>query len=185
MPAMTGPDEGKTDVQSSSEAAVISRSDSVARHGAGASMVDEAVAAADPVAWCRANQRTIDADFVRKVKARLDAENRELLRVDQVKRRFFSLTSHELKTPLTTMVAFADVLAANRKGNLTPRQLQHLQVMQRNGRRLNVLVEDLFDLARIETGGFKLTPASSRPASCFRTRSPASPRSSSESSRGS
>jgi signal transduction histidine kinase len=93
----------------------------------------------------------------RELRARLDAENRELLRIDQVKRRFFSLVSHELKTPLTTMVAFADVLAANRDGNLTPRQLQQLQVMQRNGRRLNLLVEDLFDLARIETGGFKLT----------------------------
>lgn len=92
----------------------------------------------------------------RELRARLDAENRELLRIDQVKRRFFSLVSHELKTPLTTMVAFADVLAANRDGNLTPRQLHHLQVMQRNGRRLNLLVEDLFDLARIETGGFKL-----------------------------
>ncbi|MBI2965885.1 MAG: GAF domain-containing protein [Chloroflexi bacterium] len=92
----------------------------------------------------------------RELRARLDAENRELLRIDQVKRRFFSLVSHELKTPLTTMVAFADVLAANRDGNLTPRQLNHLQVMQRNGRRLNLLVEDLFDLARIETGGFKL-----------------------------
>ncbi|MBI4218663.1 MAG: GAF domain-containing protein [Chloroflexi bacterium] len=93
----------------------------------------------------------------RELRARLDAENRELVRIDQLKRRFFSLVSHELKTPLTTMVAFADVLAANRENNLTPRQLTHLRVMQRNGRRLNLLVEDLFDLARIETGGFKLT----------------------------
>jgi CHAT domain-containing protein/tetratricopeptide (TPR) repeat protein len=73
MPAMTGPDEGGTDVQSSSEAAIASRSDGVTRHGVGASVIDEAVAAADPEAWCRAHQRSIDADFVRGVKDRLDA----------------------------------------------------------------------------------------------------------------
>lgn len=92
----------------------------------------------------------------RELRARLDSENRELIRIDQLKRRFFSLVSHELKTPLTTMVAFADVLAQNRDHNLTPRQLTQVQLMQRSGRRLNMLVEDLFDLARIETGGFRL-----------------------------
>ncbi|MBM3960025.1 MAG: HAMP domain-containing histidine kinase [SAR202 cluster bacterium] len=61
-----------------------------------------------------------------------------------------------MKTPLTTMLAPADVLAQNRESNLTPSQLTRLQAMQRRGRRLNRLVENRFDHARIETGGFRL-----------------------------
>ena len=65
--------------------------------------------------------------------------------------------SHELKTPLTSIVAFTDILLHNRTGQLSPRDLSQLLVMQRNGRRLGALIDDLLDLGRLEGGTFNLS----------------------------
>ena len=92
----------------------------------------------------------------RELRASLDAENRELLRVNEEKSKFTSLVSHELRSPLTSMLAFADLLARNKEGNLTERQLKMVHTLQRGGRTMNVLVDDLLNLSRIEAGTFKL-----------------------------
>jgi len=92
----------------------------------------------------------------RDLRARADAENRELLRVNEEKNKFTSLVSHELRSPLTSMLAFADLLARNKEGNLTDRQAQWVDAVRRGGRTMNVLVDDLLNLSRIEAGTFKL-----------------------------
>jgi len=98
------------------------------------------------------------AEEERALRRRLDAENRELHRVNEAKSRFFSTVSHELKTPLTSIIAFTDLLARNRHGNLTSRQKTQLEVVQRNSSRLNDLIRDLLDVSRIDGGGLNLRP---------------------------
>ena len=87
----------------------------------------------------------------------LDARNRELERLSEAKNRFIATVSHELKTPLTSMLAFTDILRKNRQGNLKEREVSQLEVIQRNGRRLALLIDDLLDLGRIERGDLSLT----------------------------
>ena len=87
----------------------------------------------------------------------LDARNQELERLSEAKNRFISTVSHELKTPLTSMLAFTDILRKNRRGTLGEREDGQLGVIQRNGRRLALLIDDLLDLGRIERGDFSLT----------------------------
>ncbi|MEX0762747.1 MAG: ATP-binding protein [Dehalococcoidia bacterium] len=94
----------------------------------------------------------------REARAQLDAENRELQRVNEAKSAFLSTVSHELKTPLTSMLAFTDILRRNRQSNLDGKQLQQLEVIRRNGRRLTLLINDLLDLSRIESGSLSLEP---------------------------
>ena len=86
----------------------------------------------------------------------LEAEKWELERVNQSKSEFMSTVSHELKTPLTSITAFLDILSRNRPGNLLPKQIEQLAVMRRNGQRLDMLINDLLDLSRIESGQFSL-----------------------------
>jgi len=101
----------------------------------------------------------IRAEKESALRRRLDAENRELHRVNEAKSRFLSTVSHELKTPLTSIIAFTDLLVRNREGNLTSRQNAHLEVVQRNNHRLNDLIKDLLDVSRIDGGGLNLDRA--------------------------
>lgn len=74
------------------------------------------------------------------------------------KTRFLATVSHELKTPLTSISAFTDILKKNRSGKLQPRELRQLDVIGRNVRRLNLLINDLLDLTRIDAGTLALEP---------------------------
>jgi len=79
---------------------------------------------------------------------------------DVERAKLLSWVSHELKSPLTAIVAFADILAHNKEKTLTTRQLEHLRIIQRNSQRLQGLVNDLLDLTRLQTGNLMLRPSS-------------------------
>ncbi|MCH7740366.1 MAG: GAF domain-containing protein [Chloroflexi bacterium] len=82
--------------------------------------------------------------------AQIEAEAGELIRMNRLKSKFLSTVSHELRTPLTAMLAFTDILSRNRARNLTDSQLGQLDVIRKSGRRLNLLIEDLLDVSRID-----------------------------------
>jgi PAS domain S-box-containing protein len=86
----------------------------------------------------------------------LDAQNQQLLQLNEQREEFFSTVSHELRTPLTSVMAFADILSRDRDGNLTNLQHDHIDVIKRNGRNLNALVEDMLDFSRMSTDQLKL-----------------------------
>ena len=87
----------------------------------------------------------------------LEAQNRELERVNEEKTRFLSTVSHELKTPLTSMLAFTDILKRDKSRHLTKRELEHLTVIQRNGNRLSILIDDLVDVAKFDAGTLQIS----------------------------
>jgi len=76
-----------------------------------------------------------------------------LRRLEGVRRDFVANVSHELKTPLTSIRGYTDTLLAESP----PPELQHqfLQVIQRNADRLQRIVDELLDLAMIESGAWQ------------------------------
>lgn len=82
----------------------------------------------------------------------VEKRNKELQEANLAKNTFLSAVSHELKTPLAIMVGFAELLGMNISGNLTDQQLEQLRMVERNGRHLDLLVSDLVDVSRIESG---------------------------------
>ncbi|MCI0809864.1 MAG: HAMP domain-containing histidine kinase [Chloroflexi bacterium] len=88
--------------------------------------------------------------------ARAEARAREAEIARQEREQFLSVVSHELKTPLTSILAFTDILTRDRNGAFTERQLKHLDLVKRNGRRLDGLINDILDVSRIETGRLSL-----------------------------
>ncbi|NQW18350.1 MAG: HAMP domain-containing histidine kinase [Chloroflexi bacterium] len=75
---------------------------------------------------------------------------------ERERQRFLGVVSHELKTPLTSVLAFNSLIARNRDGNLTERQTKHLDLIKKNAQRLDGLIDDLLDVSRLETGNFTL-----------------------------
>jgi signal transduction histidine kinase/CheY-like chemotaxis protein len=86
----------------------------------------------------------------------LEAQKQELERVNLIKSQIITTVSYELKTPLTSMAAFIDILSKNRLGNLVQRQLDQLEVLRRNGSHLHLLINDLLDHSMVESGTFDL-----------------------------
>jgi signal transduction histidine kinase len=50
------------------------------------------------------------------------------------------------------MLAFTEILTRNKQGNLVENQMEYLNILDRNGRRLNVLIGDLLDVSRVDAG---------------------------------
>jgi signal transduction histidine kinase len=77
-------------------------------------------------------------------------------RVEAVRRDFVANVSHELKTPLTVILGFAETLAA---GDVPPEQgMRFVEAIQSNAQRMQQIVDDLLDLSRIESGGWVPNP---------------------------
>jgi PAS domain S-box-containing protein len=72
--------------------------------------------------------------------------------VDRLKSDFVSQVSHELRTPLTSIKGYIDNLKDGIVGVLTEKQIDYLNRMSRNADHLAVLISDLLDVSRIESG---------------------------------
>ena len=70
---------------------------------------------------------------------------------------FVSFVSHELKTPMTSIKGYADLLAAEAVGEINEAQGNFLTTIRDNVDRMSTLVSDLADISRIEAGRMKLS----------------------------
>jgi signal transduction histidine kinase len=80
------------------------------------------------------------------------AANAELRRLDTLKSQFVSVAAHELRTPLSSIQGYVEMLVDGDLGQLTEPQRQSLEVVARSAHRLMAITRNLLDLTRIETG---------------------------------
>jgi signal transduction histidine kinase len=80
----------------------------------------------------------------------LRESNQRLQEADRRKDNFLANVSHELRSPLVTMIGYTDLLLAERMGVINERQRQCLQVARSSGKRLRAFIEELLDFSRFE-----------------------------------
>jgi hypothetical protein len=81
-----------------------------------------------------------------------------LQELERVKGDFVATVSHELRTPITSIIGYTEVLEDGLVGELTETQREVVDRVDRNGRRLLLLVEDLLTLSQVESSSLKLEP---------------------------
>ena len=84
--------------------------------------------------------------------SRMDEERSQ---VDKAKSEFLSITSHELRTPITPMKAQLQMLENEYFGKLTNKQKESIKIIIRNADRLNKIIEDFLEISRIEAARLK------------------------------
>jgi len=77
--------------------------------------------------------------------------------VDRLKSEFVATVSHELRTPMTSIRGYVDVLLMGAAGAVSENQRHFLDIVKSNTERLNILVNDLLDISRIEAGRVTLS----------------------------
>jgi len=91
-----------------------------------------------------------------------EAENRlveDLQSLDAAKSDFFATVSHELRSPLTSIEGYVEMLSDGDGGPVTHRQQQMLASVDRSAVRLRDLIEDVFTLSKLESGAFETARA--------------------------
>ena len=92
----------------------------------------------------------------KRFELQLREKNDELERANIAKDRFLASMSHELRTPLNAVIGFTGTLLMRLPGPLNEQQEQQLRTIQTSARHLLSLINDLLDLAKIESGKVEL-----------------------------
>lgn len=71
---------------------------------------------------------------------------------------FFAQTSHELRTPLNAILGFSEAMKTQLFGPLPKRYFEYAELIHEGGKLLQVIVDDVLDLSKIEAGRYQISP---------------------------
>ncbi|MDO8488863.1 MAG: HAMP domain-containing sensor histidine kinase [Candidatus Omnitrophota bacterium] len=83
-------------------------------------------------------------------------KEQKIRQLDKLKSTFLSMISHELRSPLTTMLGYITYLKTEKAGPLNQAQKNYLKISEEEATILNHLIEELLDLSKIEAEEFKV-----------------------------
>lgn len=96
----------------------------------------------------------LDAQSVELMEQNIELETQKnfLNEASKLKTNFLSNMSHELRTPLNSVIALSGVLGRKLKSIIPADEYSYLEVIERNGKNLLLLINDILDISRIEAG---------------------------------
>src|SRR5581483_8510126 len=95
-------------------------------------------------------------DTVDRIRERLVRKNEELVEADLLKDEFIALVSHDLRTPLTSIIGYVELALDDEGVPLDEQRRRYIEVVARSSDRLLRLVDDLLLAARLQSGRFML-----------------------------
>jgi len=99
-----------------------------------------------------------DVTAARAYERTLVERNEALEAADTLKSQFIGHVSYELRTPLTAIMGFNEMMLQGTSGPLTSKQREYLGDISDSSRKLLSIVDNILDLTIIDAGGFELKP---------------------------
>ncbi len=91
----------------------------------------------------------------KQAEGKIKEQNIQLKKLDKIKSDFLNVTSHELRTPMSAIKGYLQMLLNQSLGEISEEQKKGLEVILRNANRLDNLVQDILDVSRLESGTMK------------------------------
>ncbi|UII79326.1 response regulator [Flagellimonas sp. CMM7] len=91
-----------------------------------------------------------------QAQAALVIKSEELEKSGRYKSEFLANMSHELRTPLNSVIILSKLLQSNKTSNLTEKQIEFAQIINKSGEDLLSLINEVLDLAKVESGKIEL-----------------------------
>jgi signal transduction histidine kinase/DNA-binding response OmpR family regulator len=98
------------------------------------------------------NELSAQAMELNQQNIELERQKTQLGEASRLKTSFISNMSHELRTPLNSVIALSGVLNRRLANQIPEEEYSYLEVIERNGKQLLALINDVLDLSRIESG---------------------------------
>jgi signal transduction histidine kinase/response regulator RpfG family c-di-GMP phosphodiesterase len=104
------------------------------------------------------NELRKQAEEMQEQNVELEQQRLAVEEASRLKSAFLSNMSHELRTPLNSVLALSRVMLMQSASKLSAEEVNYLEIIERNGKNLLALINDLLDLAKIEAGKIDLRP---------------------------
>ena len=99
---------------------------------------------------------SLDVTAGANVERALTERNEALVEAEKLRNDFVNHVSYELRTPLTNIIGFTQLLAAGGVGPLNPKQLEYAGFITNSSHALLAIIDDILDLASIDAGALEL-----------------------------
>ena len=109
------------------------------------------------------------AEELQEQNVELETQRQQVEEANRLKSEFLSNMSHELRTPLNSVMALSRVLIMQAKEKLSQEEAHYLEIIERNGKQLLNLINDILDLSKIEAGRMDVNPRLFSPKSAIET----------------
>jgi len=93
----------------------------------------------------------------------LESQNIKLQQLNEVKTTFLKTTSHELRTPITSIKGYVQMLLKKKLGEISEEQRKSLEVILRNTNRLDRSIKNILDASSLKSGSMKFIPSKINP----------------------
>jgi len=100
-----------------------------------------------------------DVTDAKRAERALVERNEALVAADRLKTNFIGHISYELRSPLTNIIGFTELLASPFMGSLNDKQREYVADIMSSSKTLLAIIDDILDLATIDAGSLELKPA--------------------------
>ncbi len=76
--------------------------------------------------------------------------------LEKLKLHFLSMVTHELKTPLTSVLGYTKVMLMGKGGELSPKQREYIRIIDEQASQLRSMIQDMLDMTRLEVGNLSI-----------------------------